>query len=51
MKSVLLDYGVPSTAIKKIRTNIDSTELINYIKSNIDSLNFTDYEREIIEKL
>lgn len=51
VKSVLLDYGVPSTAIKKIRTNLDSTELIDYIKSNIDSLNFTDYEREIIEKL
>lgn len=50
-KSVLLDYGVPFTAIKKIRTNLYSTELIDYIKSNIDILNFTDYEREIIDKL
>lgn len=51
LKSILLDYGVPSTAIKKIRTNLDSVEIIDYIKSNLDSLNFTDYEREIIERL
>lgn len=50
-KSILLDYGVPSTAIKKIRTNLDSTEIIDYIKNNLDSLNFTNYEREIVEKL
>lgn len=51
LKSILLDYGVPSTAIKKIRTNLDSVEIIDYIKSNLDSLNFTDYEREIIKRL
>ena len=51
LKSILLDYGAPSTTIKKIRTNLDSVEIIDYIKSNLDSLNFTDYEREIIEKL
>lgn len=51
LKSILLDYGVPSTAIKKIRTNLDSIEIIDYIKSNLDSINFTDYEREIIERL
>lgn len=51
LKSILLDYGVPSTAIKKIRTNSDLVEIIDYIKSNLDSLNFTDYEREIIERL
>lgn len=28
LKSILLDYGVPSTAIKKIRTNLDSVEII-----------------------
>lgn len=50
-KSILLDYGVPSTAIKKIRTNLGSTEIIDYIKNNLDSLNFTNYEREIVEKL
>ena len=50
-KSILLDYGVPSTAIKQIRTNLGSTEIIDYIKNNLDSLNFTNYEREIVDKL
>lgn len=50
-KSILLDYRVPSTAIKKIRTNLGSTEIIDYIKNNLDNLNFTNYEREIVEKL
>lgn len=51
--NILLDYGVPSSAIRKIKlpNDIESEQMIDYIKFNINDFNFSIYEQEIIKQL
>lgn len=50
--SVLLDYGVPSSALKKIKSIPDDVvDVVDYIKSKVNSFNLTEYEKNIILKL
>ncbi|KGL39972.1 DEAD/DEAH box helicase [Paenilisteria newyorkensis] len=47
--SVLLDFGVPASALKKIGIAPNS-DVSTYIKQNLDSFGFNQYELDIVNK-
>lgn len=47
---ILLDYGVPSSALKKIRY-IPDDNILTYIIKNIEKFGFNQYEMEIIKSV
>ena len=48
--SILLDFGVPSSALKKLK-NLPDKNINAYIKANLDLFGFNQYELEIFKKI
>ena len=47
--SILLDYGVPSSALKKLN-NLPNENSLAYVKRNLKGFKLSEYEKNILEK-
>lgn len=47
--SILLDYGVPSSALKKLK-NLPNDNSLAYVKHNLQQFKLSEYEKTILEK-
>lgn len=48
--SILLDFGVPSSTLKKFK-NLPDNNIIEYVKKNFKRINFSGYEIDILKRL